>query len=104
MAIPSYVFATPVFGAQAALAVAIPFGRSTGTVDATLNGALGYVLAANGRYQTIAGYQTFSRIDRTTVRPVFAQSSSSCALSCFADSSASSRETPNPPNVFQRYA
>ena len=33
----------------------------------TLNGALGYVLAANGRYQTIAGYQTFSRIDRTTV-------------------------------------
>ena len=41
MAIPSYVFATPVLGGQATMALLVPFGRSQAAVDATLTGALG---------------------------------------------------------------
>jgi hypothetical protein len=41
LAVPSYVFEQRLFGAQAALAIAIPFGRSRGAVDATLTGAIG---------------------------------------------------------------
>jgi hypothetical protein len=41
MAIPSYVFATPVLGGQAAVALIVPMGRNTVSVDATLTGALG---------------------------------------------------------------
>jgi hypothetical protein len=40
-AAPSYVFATPVFGGQAAVAMLVPFGRSKADVSATLTGALG---------------------------------------------------------------
>ena len=39
MAIPTYVFATPVFGGQAAVALLVPFGRNRTSVDATLTGA-----------------------------------------------------------------
>jgi hypothetical protein len=41
MGIPQYVFATPVLGGQAAIAAAVPYGRSRGSVDATLTGSLG---------------------------------------------------------------
>jgi hypothetical protein len=41
MAAPSYVFATPVLGGQAAVALLVPFGRSKASVDATLTGNLG---------------------------------------------------------------
>jgi hypothetical protein len=41
MGIPSYVFATPVLGAQAMIAMAVPYGRSTASVDASINGSLG---------------------------------------------------------------
>jgi hypothetical protein len=40
-AVPSYVFKTPVLGGQAAVAMAIPYGRARGSVDATVTGALG---------------------------------------------------------------
>ena len=40
-AVPSYVFATPLFGAQAAVSLLIPYGQNRTSVDATLNGALG---------------------------------------------------------------
>src|SRR5205807_2521118 len=41
MAIPSYVFATPVLGGQAAVALIVPMGRNNVSVDATLNAAVG---------------------------------------------------------------
>src|SRR4029078_2437546 len=41
MGIPQYVFATPVLGGQAAIAAAVPYGRSRASVDATLTGSLG---------------------------------------------------------------
>ena len=41
MAAPSYVFATPVFGGQAAMVLLVPYGRSQASVDAALTGALG---------------------------------------------------------------
>jgi hypothetical protein len=41
LGIPQYVFATPVLGGQAAIAAAVPYGRSRGSVDATLTGSLG---------------------------------------------------------------
>src|SRR5574338_803624 len=41
LGVPQYVFATPVLGGQAAIAVAVPFGRSQGSGDATLAGSLG---------------------------------------------------------------
>jgi hypothetical protein len=40
-AIPTYVFATPVLGGQAAVALLVPFGRNTVSVDATLTADLG---------------------------------------------------------------
>ena len=40
-AIPSYVFATPFLGGQAAVLLLVPFGRSQASVDATFTGALG---------------------------------------------------------------
>jgi hypothetical protein len=39
--IPQYVFATPVLGGQAAIAMIVPYGRSQASVDATLTGSLG---------------------------------------------------------------
>lgn len=41
MAAPSYVFATPVLGGQAAVLLLVPYGRSRASVDATLTGQLG---------------------------------------------------------------
>jgi len=41
LAAPSYTFATPVFGGQANVALLVPYGRSEGKVDATLNASLG---------------------------------------------------------------
>ena len=41
LAIPSYVFATPVLGGQAALAMVVPYGRNQADVDATLQASLG---------------------------------------------------------------
>jgi hypothetical protein len=40
LAVPSYVFAAPVLGGQASVALAVPYGRSR-EVDATLTGNLG---------------------------------------------------------------
>ena len=39
--VPSYTFATPVLGGQAAVALIVPTGRNTASVDATLTGAIG---------------------------------------------------------------
>jgi len=41
LAVPSYTFATPVLGGQANIALAVPYGRTRGEVDATLTGNLG---------------------------------------------------------------
>ena len=41
LTIPTYVFATPVLGGQAAVALLVPFGRNRTSVDATLTGSLG---------------------------------------------------------------
>jgi hypothetical protein len=41
IAIPQYVFATPVLGGQAAVAMIMPFGHNRTSVDATLIGNLG---------------------------------------------------------------
>jgi hypothetical protein len=41
LAIPQYVFATPVLGGQAAVALVVPVGHSRASVDATLTGAVG---------------------------------------------------------------
>jgi hypothetical protein len=48
MAAPSYVFETPVFGAQAAVALLIPYGRSSADVDARLFAAIGPIGFARG--------------------------------------------------------
>src|SRR6266851_6768616 len=41
MAAPSYVFATPVLGGQAAMVLLVPYGRSQASVDATFTSMLG---------------------------------------------------------------
>jgi hypothetical protein len=41
IAAPSYVFATPVLGGQAAMVLLVPYGRSQASVDATLAASLG---------------------------------------------------------------
>jgi hypothetical protein len=41
MAIPSYTFAQPLLGGQATVAMLVPTGRTTASVDATLTGNLG---------------------------------------------------------------
>lgn len=38
---PTYVFATPVLGGQAAIGLMVPFGRNSVSADATLTGAVG---------------------------------------------------------------
>jgi hypothetical protein len=40
-AAPNYVFSTPLFGAQAAVSLLVPYGQNRTSVDATLTGALG---------------------------------------------------------------
>jgi hypothetical protein len=52
IAIPQYVFATPVLGGQAAIALLVPFGRNTVSVDATLSAALGPIGFTIGRERT----------------------------------------------------
>ena len=58
IAIPSYVFATPVLGGQAAVALLVPFGRNTVSVDATLTGTLGPFpfSVSGGRSDTVSGF------------------------------------------------
>jgi hypothetical protein len=41
LAAPTYVFGTPVLGGQAAVSLAVPYGRSMADVNATLSGNLG---------------------------------------------------------------
>jgi hypothetical protein len=58
MAIPSYVFATPVLGGQAAVALLVPMGRNNVSVDATLNAAVGpfgFALSG-GREGSVSGF------------------------------------------------
>ena len=56
--IPQYVFATPVLGGQAAVALVVPFGRNKVGVDATLTGALGPIGFTTGgsRTDSITGF------------------------------------------------
>ena len=58
MAIPQYVFATPVLGGQAAVAMIIPGGRNKVSADATLTAALGPIGFATsaGRTDTVTGF------------------------------------------------
>jgi hypothetical protein len=51
---PSYTFAQPFLGGQATIAVAVPYGRAKGSVDATLTGNLGL----GGPGFTISGAHT----------------------------------------------
>ena len=57
-AIPTYVFATPVLGGQAAVALLVPFGRNTVSVDATLTGALGPIgfTVSGSRTDSVSGF------------------------------------------------
>lgn len=58
MLVPSYVFPTPVFGGQAALALLVPYGTSQGSVNATLTGALGPIpfTVSGGRSDSVTGF------------------------------------------------
>jgi hypothetical protein len=56
--IPTYVFATPVLGGQAAVALVVPAGRNKVSADATLTGALGpfgFTRSA-GRTDSVTGF------------------------------------------------
>jgi hypothetical protein len=59
-ATPSYTFAQPFLGGQANIAVAVPYGRSRGNVDATLTGNLGLggpgFTISGGRTDEITGF------------------------------------------------
>lgn len=56
--IPTYVFATPVFGGQAAVTLIGAYGRNTASVDAMLTGALGPIgfTVSRGRTDTVTGF------------------------------------------------
>lgn len=58
MAIPQYVFATPVLGGQAAIAMVIAGGRNKVSADATLTAALGPLgfTTSAGRADTATGF------------------------------------------------
>ena len=58
IAIPQYVFATPVLGGQAAIAMLIPGGRNKVSADATLTAALGPLgfSRSAGRTDTTTGF------------------------------------------------
>jgi hypothetical protein len=58
MAIPSYVFATPVLGGQAAIALVVPFGHNRVSADATLTGAIGPIgfTVSGERTDTVSGF------------------------------------------------
>ena len=48
LSIPSYVFATPVFGGQLSVGLLIPYGRNKVSVDQTLIGPRGVVPSSTG--------------------------------------------------------
>ena len=48
LSIPSYVFATPVFGGQLSVGLLIPYGRNKVSVDQTLIGPRGVVASSTG--------------------------------------------------------
>jgi hypothetical protein len=52
---PSYAFETPVFGAQAAVSLAVAAGHSKGSIDATLTGPGGNVISGS-RTDTVSGF------------------------------------------------
>jgi hypothetical protein len=56
--IPQYVFASPVLGGQAALAMLVPFGHNRASVDATLTASLGPFGfdISRGRTDTVDGF------------------------------------------------
>src|SRR4051794_5226154 len=54
LAAPTYTFASPILGGQAQVALAVPYGRVTASVDATLSGNLGL----GGPGFTIGGSRT----------------------------------------------
>lgn len=56
--IPTYVFATPVLGGQAAVSLVVPGGRNKVSADATLTGALGPIgfTRSGGRTDTTMGF------------------------------------------------
>lgn len=58
MAAPSYVFADPLMGGQAALALLVPYGRSQADVNATLTGAFGPLgfAVSGGRSDEVTGF------------------------------------------------
>jgi hypothetical protein len=59
LGVPQYVFATPVLGAQAVIAVAVPYGRTKGSVDATLTGSVGPgpgFTISGSRTDTVTGF------------------------------------------------
>lgn len=60
LAIPQYTFATPVLGGQAAVALLVPFGHNSTSVDAALNGSLGLggpgFTVGGGRSDDVTGF------------------------------------------------
>ncbi len=65
LAVPSYVFATPFLGGQAAIAMLVPYGRSRASVDASLMGALGPIGF------TVSGGRSDSVVDIGDLAPQF---------------------------------
>ncbi|REF85867.1 hypothetical protein DES32_1905 [Methylovirgula ligni] len=61
LAIPSYTFSTPVLGAQAVIAMAIPYGGSFAGVNATLNGVVGprEFTVSRGTSDNVLGFGDF---------------------------------------------
>ena len=54
LAIPTYTFESPLFGARASVSLLVPFGRNKVGVDATLTGALGPIGFTTGASRTDA--------------------------------------------------
>ena len=73
IAIPQYVFATPVLGGQAAVAMVIPGGRNKVSADATLtaaSGPIGFTTSA-GRTDTTTGFgDPLLQVARDEERPL----------------------------------
>lgn len=58
LAVPTYTFASPLFGARASISMLVPFGRNKVDVDATLMGALGPIgfTAGASRSDSVSGF------------------------------------------------
>jgi hypothetical protein len=67
LAAPTYTFASPLLGGQAQVALAIPYGRSEASVDATLTGNLGL----GGPGFTIGGSRTDAITGFGDLAPMF---------------------------------